>query len=143
MVKKQVPKAQEQKVSKEKITCKQCGKEITEGEFCNGECSKMFKDNEQAQRQISKERYEKEIIFFEREIKFKQDQIDSKNIVETRMVNIIPGQPAIIVDGYKDGCKPEFMIQNEIDQKNQQIKERKKHLEDIKKIEEENATKPT
>ena len=146
--KKQVPEIKEPD-----IFCEQCAKKITdklikeklggqEKVFCSQDCLKLFKINIAEQREISKERTQGDIDFMERENTFKKNQVDSGKIVETRMVNKVPGQPSIVIEGYKDGLKPKYIIQNEIDRNNQLIKERKRQLENIRKSEEEDATKP-
>jgi len=134
----------------EKI-CDQCGKKITdklfkekiggqEKLFCSKDCIKMFKVNIEGQRIISEERAEKQIDFLEREIEYKKNQL-TNGITETRLINVSPGQQATIVDGYKDGLKPAYILENEIDKDNQIIKEHKRQIENIKKAREEDASR--
>lgn len=91
------------------------------------------------QRKIQKERLEIELTCIRREIKFKDEEVSSGNIIETRAVNQIPGQPAITLDGYQDGLKPKHLLENEMDQLNLIIKQKQEMIDDIKKLEEEDA----
>ena len=100
----------------------------------------MFKINTEAQRVISEERTNTEINFLKRENDYKANEL-KVGITETRAINQVPGQPAMILDAYVDGKKPAYIIQNEIDKNNQLIKEQKRQLENIKLAREEDATK--
>ena len=130
--------------------CEQCGKELTtmiterlggqDKNFCNEDCVKLFKINLETLRITTEERCETEIHFLEREIKYKQNQL-KKGITETRAINQVPGQPAVRLDGYKDGLKPEYIIENEIEKNNQLIKEQERQIENTKKAREEDASK--
>ena len=130
--------------------CDQCGKQLkeeifskkiggTEKRFCSRDCIKLFEVNISAQRIIQKERMENDINFLNREIDFKKEQIQSGNIVETRMINQLPGQPAIIIEGYKEGTKPSYILENEIESRMQRIKEIKRQMDNITEMEEEDA----
>ena len=90
----------------------------------------------QYEREQTRKRLEVNLKCYEREAAFKQGEITSGNIIETRAVNQVPGQPAIILDGFKDGLKPAFAIQNELDQIKLHIDSIKEQLENITKAEE-------
>ena len=134
-----------------KHICEQCSTEITtmitkkiggqEKDFCSEDCVNLFKTNIEAQRVTSEERMGKDINFLNREIEYKKDQLKN-GITETRAINQVPGQPAMILDGYKDGLKPDYIIKNEIEKDKQRIKEKRRALEDIKIAREEDASKP-
>jgi len=102
------------------------------------EQAKLSEEEKKRNREITRERINVEIRCFERKLKFKEEQLKS-GIVETRATNSIPGQPALIIDGYKDGIKPMYEIENDIDRTNQQINEFKRQLEDLDQAEEEDA----
>ncbi len=132
------------------LICEQCGKKITEGikerlggqdkNFCNKDCVKLFKINLEALRITTEERCKTQINFLKREIEYKQNQLRG-TITETRAVNQIPGQPPNTVEGYVDGLKPPYILENEIEKNNQLIKEQKRQIENTKIEREEDATK--
>ena len=142
-------KAKGNAIKEPEVTCEQCGKKI-EGElfkkqlggqeknFCNRDCIKLYKINMEEQRKITEERTNSDINFLDREIKYKQEQLKN-GITETRAINQVPGQPAVILDGYSDGLKPAYIIENEIERDNQQIKEKKRQIENVKLAREEDA----
>ena len=105
--------------------------------------NKKSKEQKAFERKIQKQRYGIDIQCIDREIKFKKEQLDNNVIIETRMINQIPGQPGIIIDGYKDHIKPAFLIENEIDKLEQRKKEFNELIESIKKAEEEDARETT
>lgn len=107
--------------------------------------NKQLEKQEQIEyeRKIRKERLEVEIGCIQRDMAYKQNQVDTGLITETRAINQIPGNPAIILDGYSDGLKPKHILENEIEQHKLRIKEKEEQIANIKKLEEENATEPT
>lgn len=91
-------------------------------------------------RKQTKLRKQSQLRSIERTIKFKQDQIDSKNIVETQSIHYIPDGTAVRVDGYKDNLKPEFVLINEIDNLNTQAEGIKDQLKNIEELENDGNT---
>ncbi len=145
-------KAKGNAIKEPETVCDQCAKKVTdklikerlggqEKNFCSKDCLKLFKLNTEEQRIISEGRTLSEIKFTEREIEYKQEQLKN-GIKETRVLNTQPGQPTVILDGYVDGLKPAYIIENEIDRNKQLLKEQRKRLENIKKAREEDAAKP-
>ena len=133
------------------LICEQCGKTLTEGlkerlggqdkNFCNKDCVKLFKINLEESRVTTEERCKTEIHFLEREIEYKKNQL-KKEITETMEINKVPGKPSIVLEGYVNGLKPEYILENEIEKNNQLIKEQKRQIENTKLAREEDATKP-
>lgn len=89
-------------------------------------------------RKITKERNSVMIQNIQREIDFKKEQLE-KEIIETISIHRIPDGTAIRVDGYLDGKKPKFIIENEIDSLNQRIEEFKDQNKNIEELENANT----
>lgn len=90
------------------------------------------------ERKITKERNEVMIKNIQREIDFKKTELE-KEIIETISIHRIPDGTAIRVDGYADGKKPKFIIENEIDSLNQRIQEFEEQNKNIKELENANT----
>ncbi len=144
-------KAKGNAIREPETLCEQCGKKVTdklikerlggqEKNFCNKDCVNLFKLNLEALRVTTEERCETEIHFYEREIEYKQNQLKGI-ITETRVVNKVPGQPSTVLEGYVDGLKPAYIIENEIEKNKQLIKEQKRQIENTKLAREEDASK--
>lgn len=143
-------KAKGNAIREPETICEQCGKKVTDTlikeklggqdkNFCNKDCLKLFEINMEEIRITTEERTNKDIHFLKREIEYKATQL-KKGIEETRAINQVPGQPAMILDGYKDGLKPAYILENEIEQNEQRIKEKRRQIENIKKAREEDAS---
>ena len=141
----------EETIEEPEASCEQCANKVedkliiekiggVEHKFCSKNCIEIFKVNIEEQRNISEERATKQIEFLEREIGYKDNELKTE-ITETRVLNTIPGQPSVILDGYVDGKKPAYIIQNEIERNEQLIKEQRKQIKNIKLAREEDATK--
>lgn len=100
------------------------------------------KSNEQIAYEARESRIVSELAikFMKRELAYKENQIKTGIIEETRATNRIPGQPAIILDGFIDGKKPMFIIENEKDQCENHIRIEE---EKLKNIEDQNARRTT
>lgn len=132
--------------------CENCGKKFAdaiyiqkvggkETRLCSKECVKEYKFLVSEQRRMRVERLEKQIICLNRDVVFKTEEINTGNILETLAVNQIPGQPACILEGFKDGLKPKHIIQNEIELRELEIKLKQEEIANIKKLEKsENAS---
>ncbi len=131
------------KVSKEVINCEQCGKKCESvydkkidgknHKFCSRECISVFDKQMSAARIRSIKERDLTIRQIERDIEFKNNQI-SFEIVETRTIQITPGQSPVIVDGYIDNKKPKHILQNEVDGLKRQVELIKadiKNMEDL------------
>ena len=138
-------------IKEPEVTCEQCANKIAdelrkekiggvEHKFCSKDCIALFKTNMEEQRNISEVRATKQIKFLEREIDYKENELKTE-ITETRVLNTIPGQPSVILDGYVDGLKPAYIIQNELERDQQLIKEQRKQIENIKLARKEDASK--
>lgn len=64
----------------------------------------------------------------QREIDFKEGELRN-GIIETISIHRIPDGTAVRVDGYEDGKKPKFVIQNELDTLNLRKAEFEKQIE--------------
>ena len=145
---KETPKEEPKEEAEE--TCEQCAKPIkelkkeriggTEHKFCNKDCIALFRTNIEAQRVISEQRAIRQIKFLERELDYKENELKTE-ITETRELTKLPGQPSVILDGYVDGKKPAYIIQNEMERDQLLIKEQKQQIEDIKLARKEDAAK--
>ena len=145
---KETPKEEKQEEPEE--TCEQCAKPIKElkkeriggieHKFCSKDCIALFRTNIEAQRVISEERAIRQIKFLEREIDYKENELKTE-ITETRELTKLPGQPSVILDGYVDGKKPAYIIQNEVERDQLLIKEQKQQIENIKLARETDASK--
>ncbi len=131
--------------------CEQCGKGVTDKlikerlggqdkNFCNKDCVNLFKINLEALRVTTEERCATQIHFLKREIEYKQNQLKGE-ITETRAVNQVPGQTSTVLEGYVDGLKPKYILENEIEKNNQLIKEQKRQIENTKIAREEDASR--
>ena len=98
--------------------------------FCSESCKKDFVKNMADEKRITKEREKVELRCLEREIGFKAKQLE-KGIIETRFVNQLPGQPALIIEGFEGQLKPKFLIENDIDRLNQRLKEAKNRIKEL------------
>lgn len=94
------------------------------------------------ERHVTKQRYEVDMVCLNREKAFKQQQLDGE-VLETRTTIHPPSGQTVIQEGYVDGKKPKWLIENEIDILNQKIRERKEQLENIQQLEEQDAGKAT
>ena len=124
--------------------CKRCHGTIfgKEGDYCDGCQVKVDRDQRfQVEKEIK--RIESNIRNFDREIKFKQAQIDAQpyvsptEIIETRIIKHTDKGEPVIIDGYTNGLKPRYILENEVDQitslkelHEKQITEMKKSLEE-------------
>ena len=142
-------KAKGNAIREPETLCEQCGKKVEdklikeklggqEKNFCSKDCVNLFKTNLEAQRVTTSERIDSEIHFLERENEYKSNQL-KKGVTETRAINQVPGQPAMILDGYVNGLKPDYIIENEIDKNKQIIKEHNRQQENIKQARKEDA----
>ena len=95
----------------------------------------LTKEQATHQRKIQTENETIEIECSLREKKFKEEQLKSE-IVETRFVNQLPGQPALVITGYKDQLKPRYLLENEIARIDQMVKIRRETIENMRKQEE-------
>jgi len=92
------------------------------------------------ERKLRTEDLNTDITCMQRDIDYKRDQIKN-GIEETRVINRIPGQPAIIIEGYKNHLKPPHLLENEIDQLNKQIKRNNEQINTMKELQDAD-TKP-
>ena len=72
-----------------------------------------------------------------REKEYKQSQL-ANGITETRVIEQSPGQPAVAVDGYVDGLKPRYVVENEIAALKFNQKKAEQELRDIEEMGEKN-----
>jgi len=98
------------------------------------------KEQTEYDRRVTKQRLAVEIECVGREIQFKEDELKN-GIVETRALNQLPGQPAIIIDGFKDNVKPSFLIENDLSRLRQNIIEITERMDQIDKSEKEEIDK--
>jgi hypothetical protein len=123
-----------------KHTCKRCTIRIEEGSLCE-KCQRLEDINMEFNRSAKKHDFENQITGMQREIEFKQNQVDTGNIVETRAVRIGNDGMPTIVDGFVDGVKPKHLLLNDIDNLKTRQKLIEKQLKALKEAEEEDARK--
>lgn len=92
-------------------------------------------------RKVSKIRLNTQLKQWGREIDYKQKQIATEIITETRTIHKLPDGTTTIVDGFTDGLKPKHIIENELDQLKAMIEMNKEQLAEIEKAEEEENAK--
>ena len=78
------------------------------------------------ERKIRLQRIKVEKICFERELAFKQHELDSEEIIET----IVPDNGQL-VSGFKDNVKPPFLILNDIDKIKQALSEKDEIINEL------------
>jgi len=104
--------------------CKRCMKLLSkaesEFELCK-RCESLSKGAIEFERQNSINRLMVNIENIREEIKFKQHQIDTKEIVETRVIKREANGTPTLIDGYLEDKKPEFILKNEIRQNKNQV----------------------
>jgi len=83
------------------------------------------------------------IVNINRDILFKQNQVDTGEIVETRSIHRLPDGTATIVDGYIDHLKPKHILQNEIDEAKNKVEFYEEQIKQIEQIEEEENARET
>jgi len=91
-------------------------------------------------RAVTKKNNRFEIISRKRILEYKQNQVTTGNVTETRNIHEIPDGTIVTVDGFVDGKKPMHIIENEIDKLNYDIEffeDQNKNIEEL-----ENAEKP-
>lgn len=125
-------------MNKEKKICTRCKTEIKSGNLCE-RCEKLRKEQIEFERMKAEKFAEMQISNLGRDIGFKQDQIDTGEIIETRVIKFAnTGEPTII-DGYLSNVKPKYLLENEIDELKLKQQMFKEQIESIKKAEEEDA----
>jgi len=95
------------------------------------------------ERELNKRNAKVNIKALNRIKEFKQAQIDTGKVVETQSVHTIPDGTAVKVDGYINGLKPTFLLQNEIDYIENDIQTFNNRIKDIEKAEEKDGRKTT
>jgi len=88
-------------------------------------------------REFKKELNEHRIRCMDRELDYKKAEL-LKGVTETRVIEQAPGQPAVAVDGFVDGLKPRYAIENEVDALEFNKARIVQELEDIRQMEEKN-----
>ena len=78
-----------------------------------------------------------------RAIEFKEDQLKNNLIVETRTTHQIPDGTVVVVDGYIDRIKPEFLLRNEIEELHMETDLISARIKTISGAEEQDARKTT
>ena len=116
--------------------CKRCMRiKDTPGEFC-GRCQGIEKDSIDFERAKKRNMLTTNIANLENENKFKQEQIDTDNLVETRIIKRSETGEPIIMDEFVGGLKPKYILENEIRQNKAQLDLYEKQLDLLKKAEE-------
>lgn len=123
--------------------CEECGKHIEfDRKYCP-DCEKKRAINMKFHRMKTKALAGVNINNIQRDVDFKQGQIDSEKIIETRVVKISDSGSPIIIDGYVNGVKPKHILQNEIDSLKAQQEMYRKQIQEIEKAEEEDEAAET
>jgi hypothetical protein len=103
------------------------------------EKAKLNPEQIEHDRKITQQRTETDLANLKRELEYKESQL-KKEIVETRVQIQLSSGEIVIQEGYLDGLKPRWLIENEKAIIEQKIKEKGEQLLNISK---QNATKPS
>lgn len=95
---------------------------------------KKSKEQLEYERKVTLERAETDIRCLEREKKFKESELQEGAIIEKNESTYLS-----MSTFPQDEIKPKFIVENELDIINQKIKEKKRQIEKIKQVEEEDA----
>ena len=124
----------------QKWTCRRCGVRLEEeGKFCE-KCAELEKEQMDFNRKKTRLNAETQIENLERYINFKQEQVVTGKIVETRIVKLSSTGEPTIIDGFVDSTKPKFILENEISELKGRQELFKEQLKGLKKAEEEDET---
>lgn len=126
----------------DKHKCKRCGGSTEEGKFCE-KCDVLEKEQMDFNRSKTKMQSQVQISNISRHITYKEEQVKSNTVQETRIVKIADNGEATIMDGYIDQIKPKFLLENEIDELKVRQELFKQQLKAIERAEEEDARKTT